>query len=618
MVECDDRFREEHYRRLDYANRELRGAAFTPGWRTDRGRMYILLGPPRGIETFEFHNNLHDTQLWFYQGDRRRDLPSFFHLIFFRRQEAAQYRLFVPGADVPGDLLRGPARSFPARDMEQLLQISPELARAALAVDASEPVDLVGGSAGLGSEAVLARIESSPTLAIRNDDLDAWERYRDRVSAEYSFNFVPSEAAFAVLHGPDTTPFLHFSVELDLADLSMDRSSDGARAFTTLDSTLEVTDAEGRLILSDARESFLRLTATQLESVHGSTLAYQDGVPLVPGRYQVMLILRNRVSSQYTVAEVSVPVPDVSPDSPALSDVVIGFRTEAMADAPPGVFRTFQTGSTRIHPAPGAVFPIGGIAHPAFQVLSPAPSHLVRRALLDENDAVVLEDSHPAPKSGRSLVVEPFHLEGADPGRYRLRVELRDLAGALLAVTEAPITVSPRAVIRRAGVFVRRSFDAKRPALLATALGDQYWAMGRLEEAEALFRRAVAADDPAVPQARWKLAAAHLRAGRVEAALGLLLPLQYTHPDQYEVAVGLGLGFYLKRNFRAAVVHLERAAALGPAPPGVLNALGESWASLQQPDKAVRAFRRSVEIDPEQPQIRERLRSLESGTPHEP
>ena len=141
--------------------------------------------------------------------------------------------------------------------------------------------------------------------------------------------------------------------------------------------------------------------------------------------------------------------------------------------------------------------------------------------------------------------------------------------------------------------------------------------MGRADEAETLFRRAVEADDPKAPQARWKLAAAHLRAGRVEAALALLLPLQYTHPDQYEVAVGLGLGFYLKRNYRAATGHLERAASLGPAPPGVLNALGESWAALEEPGKAVQAFRRSVEIDPEQPQIRERLRSLESGNPHD-
>ena len=613
----ENEFRDEHLRRLAHANRELRGEAFTEGWRTDRGRMYIILGPPRSIETFEFHNNLHDTELWFYQGDRSRNLPSFFHLLFFRRQEAAQYRLFTPGVDTPGDLLRGPARSVPEQDMEQLRRISLELARAALAVDASEPVDFMGGTVGLGSVGALARIEASPTLAVRHDDLDAWERYRDRVSAEYSFNFIPSEAAFSVLVGPDGTRYLHFSVEVDLDRVALDRSPDGSRAFTTLDATLEITDPAGRLVLRDERESFLRLTATQLGSVQGSNLAYQDGVPLVPGEYGVMLILRNRVSSQYTVAEGSVRVTELRPGVPALSDLVLGFRTEVMDDDPPATFRTFQAGPTRIHPAPGGVFPIGGTAHVAFQVLSSDPSHEIHVALLGEDGGRLKQRTRGAPESGSPLLSEPFPLDGVEPGRYQLRVELRDRTGATLAAAEAPLAVSPRAAIGRAGVFARRSFDANRPALVATVLGDQYWEMGRADEAETLYRRAVAADDRDVPQARWKLAAAHLRAGRVEAALALLLPLQYTHPDQYEVAVGLGLGFYLKHNYRAAVVHLERAASLGPAPPGVLNALGDAWISLDETEKATEAFRRSVALDPEQPRIRERLRSLQSGTPHD-
>ena len=66
------------------------------------------------------------------------------------------------------------------------------------------------------------------TEAIRTDYLDAWERYGRRVSSEYSFNFVPSQDSFAVLVGPDRIPYLHFSVELDLEDLAMDRNRDGS------------------------------------------------------------------------------------------------------------------------------------------------------------------------------------------------------------------------------------------------------------------------------------------------------------------------------------------------------------------------------------------------------
>ena len=40
---------EEHYRRIAYANQRFAGAA--AGWRTDRGRMYIVYGPPDELES---------------------------------------------------------------------------------------------------------------------------------------------------------------------------------------------------------------------------------------------------------------------------------------------------------------------------------------------------------------------------------------------------------------------------------------------------------------------------------------------------------------------------------------------------------------------------------------
>ena len=42
-------FKEEHYRRIAYANERYR--ANQPGWKTDRGRVYIIFGPPDEIES---------------------------------------------------------------------------------------------------------------------------------------------------------------------------------------------------------------------------------------------------------------------------------------------------------------------------------------------------------------------------------------------------------------------------------------------------------------------------------------------------------------------------------------------------------------------------------------
>jgi GWxTD domain-containing protein len=46
---AENEYKEEHYRRIAYANEHF--AAGMPGWRTDRGRIYIMYGPPTSIDS---------------------------------------------------------------------------------------------------------------------------------------------------------------------------------------------------------------------------------------------------------------------------------------------------------------------------------------------------------------------------------------------------------------------------------------------------------------------------------------------------------------------------------------------------------------------------------------
>ena len=45
----ENEFRDEHYRRMVYANEHF--GTNVPGWRTDRGRIYIIYGPPDDIHS---------------------------------------------------------------------------------------------------------------------------------------------------------------------------------------------------------------------------------------------------------------------------------------------------------------------------------------------------------------------------------------------------------------------------------------------------------------------------------------------------------------------------------------------------------------------------------------
>ena len=111
-------FKEEHYRRIAYANERF--SAGWPGWRTDRGRIYIIHGPPDEIEESPsggaYERRLHEgggrTSTYPFERWRYRHIEgmgSNIDLEFVDRDFSGVYRLalspeekdaflFVPGA----------------------------------------------------------------------------------------------------------------------------------------------------------------------------------------------------------------------------------------------------------------------------------------------------------------------------------------------------------------------------------------------------------------------------------------------------------------------------------------------------------------------------------------
>jgi len=64
-------FFEEHLRRFRYANEHYR-APLAEGWKTDRGRIYVLFGEPDEVETYPFEMGRKPTEIWHYFGGGRR------------------------------------------------------------------------------------------------------------------------------------------------------------------------------------------------------------------------------------------------------------------------------------------------------------------------------------------------------------------------------------------------------------------------------------------------------------------------------------------------------------------------------------------------------------------
>jgi len=608
----ENEFKIEHYRRLEYANSHLGRETFRDGWRTDRGRYYIILGEPQSITRFDGYSELVSAHLWFFQGKPGSGTPAFFYLLFFKRNDFGEYRLYNPMIDGPQALLN--ASGFTPGDSDQraafqaLRQVSAELAQASLSLDPSEPGDFRTARPSMGSQLMMARIEESPRRAIRTDYADAWMRYGNRVSAEYSFNYVPSRSVFSVLADSSGMALVHYSIEIDPQNFTLETDEQQSKFYTTLDLSIEAISADGTLVVATDKEAYIELTPTQMRELGSRPFAYQDDFPLVPGDFDVTVIVRNRVVSQYTVAEAKIHIPRFTKEAPALTDIILAFDSSLVGGTlDDTLVRTYQVGKLRLQPAADNLFVLGDTVHLVTQAFGATPDHKVVFELWDGGE---LLKSLESSVTTNGVVVDHLKLENMVGGTFPIVARLISPSGETLSTETAEMTVSPRSVANRPGFVYRRGLNTRIPGLLSFMRGEQLWKLGDVANAKVAFEEALASGNDRLVPPRWMLANVHLKENHPDDALALLEPLEEPFPDQFEVVAGLGLAHYLKGNYETAATYLSRARDIRPPDAALWNALGDSYERLGQRDKAREAFERSIQLDSEQPSVRERLASL--------
>jgi GWxTD domain-containing protein len=84
----ENEFRDEFFRRVRYANEHY--AVLGPGWRSDRGRIYIQYGAPDQLETYPFNIDAPAYEIWIYQRLMKR-------FVFVDYDGFGRYELYQPG-----------------------------------------------------------------------------------------------------------------------------------------------------------------------------------------------------------------------------------------------------------------------------------------------------------------------------------------------------------------------------------------------------------------------------------------------------------------------------------------------------------------------------------------
>lgn len=623
----ENEYRDEHYKRIAYANEFLGRDSPGPGWRTDRGRYYILLGPPRNRQNFDGSDEVYPSELWFYDNPdlKRYGLPPFFFLLFFRRHGAGELEIYSPVLDGPQALLTGTDtrsadfRQDVERAYDKLYEVDPELAQASLSFRTDEGDTAQFSGVSFGTMALMDDIAKIPFHGLDTSYAERLDFERGAVESDYLFKYVSSVGAVDVLQGDGGTFFAHWVIELPPENIAfvLDRETGvyGSSFIVTVEAALR--DDPNVVVLQSRNESFVQLKESDSASLH-RPFAYSGSNPLVPGAYNFRVILRNRACpsrvekecvKSYTLLDREVDVP--AEEGRALRGLLVGYGSEVKAGVP--LYRAYRLGTVEILPNPSGVFAIGETMTVAVVLDAPATSRI--RLMVENQEpgggTMIDQSIELADRIGSPLVQE-FSLENFQGGRFLLRSQLLDANGNLLEQRSSSFTVSPRTAIPRP--LLRGAAPQVRseiPGLVASALGEQYLARNESAKARLQFERALR-ENPKLGVAREQLARLAAEASDYDEVVALLEPVYAEIKDRYEVLAPLGEAYFRRGDFARAADVLEKALPLRRPQPSLLNALASSQYRLQNAARALELFEQSLALDPAQPEVRELVEKLKA------
>ncbi len=337
-------FKDEHYKRKKYANEYFGRGTPRPGWMTDMGRIYIVLGPPRNSEDHDNINGVYPVRIWTYDGDPDYGLPSAFNIIFFKKHGTGEYVLYSPVDDGPESLIADWGTGLTAEYMQdsrnaqsalqQLAKLAPNLAYQTLSLIPGERV--MSGSVSLASTRLIGNVLAYPQKKVEDTYAEALLKYKDVIEVDYSANYIASDSSLHVIKDESGHFMVHYSVEPKKISVG----SYGDKYSTNYELDGRISDADGNTVFQYMKELPLSFSGPELQDLGAKSLAIQDLFPLVPGTYKFDLLLKNTVSKEFTTFEGTISIPEESA-SPVISSLVLGYRLEKSA-SPAGEFIPFR------------------------------------------------------------------------------------------------------------------------------------------------------------------------------------------------------------------------------------------------------------------------------------
>ncbi|HEV2885101.1 MAG TPA: GWxTD domain-containing protein [Pyrinomonadaceae bacterium] len=426
----ENEFKEEYYERIAYANEHF--ASGIPGWKTDRGRIWIMYGKPHERETHPMggsydrpsyqgggNTTTYPFEIWFY-----RHLPgvgSGVEIEFVDPTGSGEYRI-ARNPDEKDAMLMVPGAG---------LTLSEQLGL-------SDKADRVAGYGGVGSsgyqreqDSPFSRLQLLADLArppqVKFNDLAS--AVNTGVIEENPLNF---DIRVDFFRQSDERVITAFTIQTENKDLVFQDS--GGLQQARINIFGRITSVAGRRAGIFEDPVITTATTTELTDAKDRKSAYQKAVALAPGTYKVDVIVRDVASGATGVRHVGFTVPKYDPQKLSTSTLVLASKLENIGDQP--AVGQFVIGQQKVIPNVSGIYRRGQAVGVYMQVYNAGidqttlrPSVDVEYALMKDGKEVgkQSEDWRGMSDSGQRLTLARLlDTRTLAPGDYELAIRIRD------------------------------------------------------------------------------------------------------------------------------------------------------------------------------------------------
>jgi GWxTD domain-containing protein len=614
-------FREEFYQRRNYANEYFGRGTPRPGWRTDQGRIYIILGPPRNIEDHSHINGVYPVQIWSYAGDAQYGLPSGFNIIFFKRHGTGEYILYSPANDGPESLIAdwgmGLMEDYRNDDKDlrapykQLLKLAPNLAYQTLSLIPGERV--LEGAVSLASEKLIGNVFSYPQKKVEDQYAEALLKYKDIIEVDYSANYIDSDATLQIIKDEAGFFMVHYSIEPKRISVE----AYGETFNTNFELDGRVSDLNGKTVYQYTKEFPLTFSAEEINSLSGKSLAIQDVFPLVPGTYKFDFLLKNTVSKQFTTFEANIKIPEESIE-PILTSPLLGYRMEKDAAASPE-FLPFKIKEGQLLIPARKTFAQKEDLNVFFQVLDLTPElqagGQIKYAIF-RKESLFLDRIKKIEAYGTGPdFLEVFPLRNFPPDYYKIKITVLNSQGTEILTQDENFEIAAAPNIGRP-VIVSKVQPGIGKEEYDCDVGLQLLNLGQTKDALFYLERAYA-KNPLQLKYGLALSRCLFAEGQYQRVKNILTPFREEKATDL-VLYFLGKSVHSLGQLDVAIADYSDYLFRFGLNLEILNLLGTAHYQKGNATEALRAWQRSLEINPDQENIKKLVKSLEERIKRRP